>query len=256
MTTAAPVRRAGGGVPLDAISLRKSERGLIVGGTGSGKSTLADALRQDFVRRYYAAGGRCLVLDSKPRYRAQFTANGLDASRRYRTWSHGQPIKDSVVVDDPGQLAMAWKSGARTVIAQCDGANEIPRLTATAAAFLASSTAKRPQLLYVDETMDFFHGNGAPIGGNDALVRAARAGRERGTAAMYSSQRTHGIPATIMEELERLYCMRIDYKRDQKRFQEMGAPDFDIPKQPYEFKYWYKGDYTKVWGPYKLEIGK
>lgn len=243
--------------PLDLgqISLRKAERGFVAGGTEAGKSTLADLLGADFVHRYYNQGGRRLILDSKPRYRAAQSLHGKAPRRRYKTWDHGPIIPGSLVVDNPGDLKSAWDLGnTRTIIAQCDGRAEIGRLVTFADAFLRDSRSSRPQLLQVDETMDFFHGNGSPIGGSDAILRAARAGRERGTAALYCSQRTRGIPPQLMEELKRLYAFRLDYTADAKRFQEMGAPPFPLPEEPFEFMYWYKAEYRKVYGPFKLAL--
>lgn len=241
-----------GPLSLDQISLRQRERGFVVGGVDTGKSTLADYLGADFIRRY--RNGRRLLLDSKPRYRAQWTCRGRDAAPRYRRWSHGQFIPGSYVVDDPSELELAWKLGARTVIMQCESATDIPRLTAGASKFLESSRASRPQLVQVDETMDFFHSNGAPRGGDDTIVRVARAGRERGTGGLYCAQRTKGIPATLLEEMSRLYALRIDYKADAKRLQEMGAPPFTLPTRRFEFYYWTKADYDHIWGPYKLTL--
>lgn len=102
--------------------------------------------------------------------------------------------------------------------------------------------------------MDFFHVNGSPHGGDDAIIRLARAGRERGTSVLYCAQRTRGIPATLLEEMDRLYALRIDYKADAKRLQEMGAPEFPLPSEKHQFMYWWKGDYSHVWGPYKLAL--
>lgn len=241
-------------VRLADISLRDRERGFVVGGVDAGKSTLADLLGAEFVHRYRARHARRLILDSKPRYRAEWTASGVSAKSRYRRWSHGKAIPGSVVVDSPAELASAWKMGATTAIAQCESASELPRLVATARAFLVDSRASRPQLCQVDETLDFFHGNGAARGGDDTITMLARAGRERGTAVLYCAQRTKGFPATIMGELSRLYALRIDYQADAKRLQEMGAPPFELPTVPHQFMYWWKGDYRRVWGPFELAL--
>lgn len=241
---------------LEQISLRQRERGFVVGGTDTGKSTLADMLGAEFIERYAAQDARRLILDTKPRYRAEFTARGGPAKRRYKAWDHGPALGGSVVVDEPGDLKLAWETGYRTAIAQGNGDDPsvIARLSATAATFLESSRTGRPQLLQVDESMDFFHANGAPIGGNNALVRTARAGRERGTSGLYCSQRTKNIPAQLMSEMSRLYCFRLDFKADARRLEEMGAPPFPLPTKTQQFMYWWKGDYEHVWGPYKLNL--
>lgn len=255
-TTSPTVPRLPRGPSLDDLSLRQKERGFVVGGTDTGKSTLADFLGADFVHRYADKKARRLILDSKPRYRAQWTVQGVSAARRYKNWDHGAPIAGSVVVDNPDDLELAWKTGATTVIVQRLGAKriDIARMVRATELFMLSSRARRPQLLQVDETLDFFHGNGAPIGNSDALVEAARAGRERGTAALYCSQRTKGMPAQLMEEMSRLYAFRIDYKADAKRLQEMGAPPIPLPTKTRQFMYWWKGDYDRVWGPYTLDL--
>jgi hypothetical protein len=252
--TSAPPRPSRQALPLSRISLRDTERGLLAGGTESGKSTLADLLGAEFVKRYSARRARRLILDSKPRYRAQWTADGRSAAGRYRRWSHGRMIPGSVVVDDPRDLKLAWQTGARTVIVQCESGRDIGRLVLATKLFLDDSRASRPQLLQVDETLDFFHGNGAARGGDDAIQRAARAGRERGTACLFCTQRTKGLPVTLLAEMTRLYAMRLDYRADAKRFQEFGAPPFDTPLDEHVFMYWWKGDYRNVHGPYRLDL--
>lgn len=238
---------------LESISLRARERGLLVGGTDTGKSTLAEALVQDFFHRYPTS--RILILDSKPRFRAERDHNGRSARRRYRSWSHGPTVPGSVVVSAPDQLDTAWTTGARVSIAQGQGARDVPALVACAGRFLDTSRANRPQLLVVDETMDFFSPNGQPRGGDDVLVRTARGGRERGTGGLYCTQRTRSIPGQLIEELTRCYLFRLDYRADVKRLWEMGfPPGVQPPTQRHTFKYWTKADYSRVWGPYKLEL--
>lgn len=247
-----------GAILLDRISLRERERGLVIGGTGSGKSTLADVLGTDWDSRYRARGGRRLILDTKPRYRGQWTARGVEARRRYRGWSHGETVPGSVVCDEPADLDLAWQLGYRVAIVQRrDDETEaacVARCVATAGRFLRQSRTSRPQLLQVDETLDFFHSNGAPRGGDDVLARIARAGRERGCALLAGSQRTRGIPATLMSELTKLYRFRLDYVADAKRFGEMGAPEMVNPTRPHVFWYWTKDAYTQAWGPYRLSL--
>jgi len=246
-------------VDLDRLSMRRKERAFLCGGTEVGKSTLSDCLADDFLQRYRTdkpnTCARELLLDTKPRYRAEARLMGPSIRRRYKGWDHGPTVPGSVVVDDPADLSMAWEMGYRRVIMQGESSADVPRLVEGCAAFLRSSRAGRPQLLRVDETLDFFHQNGAPRGGDDALLRAARAGRERGTAALYCSQRTKGLPPQLMEELTRLYAFRLDFVKDAQRFQEMGAPDFELPTRQRQFMYWWKLDPDRrVYGPYTLDL--
>lgn len=235
------------------LSLRQRERGLLVGGTNTGKSTLGEALIVDFHHRY--ARSRTLILDSKPRFRGAHEHTGRSAKRRYKKWQHGPTVPDSVVVSGADELPVAWSTGARIVIAQGDGTRDLPMLLACARSFLDDSRAGRPQLLFVDETMDFFTSSAQPRGGDDVLVRVARAGRERGCAALYCSQRTAGIPAQLIEELTKLYLFRLDYARDVKRLYEMGAPPWmQPPRRERLFNYWTKLDYDRVYGPYSLDL--
>lgn len=211
-------------------------------------------MADEFLVHYEGSEARELLLDSKPRYRAQYVIRGRGPKRRYKNWDHGQTVPGSVLVDDPEELGMAWDMGYRRCIVQGESSADVPRLVDVAMAFLQDSRASRPQLLRVDEMLDFFFPNGAPRGGNDVILRANRSGRERGTAVINCSQRTKGIPTQVMEELTRLYAFRLDFVTDAKRFPEMGAPPFEPPEDDHVFKYWYKKDRRKIWGPYKLTL--
>lgn len=221
----------------------------MVGGTQVGKSTLADALGEDFLARYPKA--RRLILDTKPRYRAQLLPNGLKADRLYRNWDHGPPVHDSVVVGTPSEMLSAFKLGHRTCIVQ--SRRWSPAQDACADAFLEDARRGRPQLLQVDETCHHFYSNGAPKG-SGAIVDVAMAGAERGCCGLYCTQRTKGISPHLLEHMDRLYAFRLDARADAKRFQEFGAPPFRLPTQPHQFHYWTKADYTTVYGPYQLAL--
>lgn len=244
---------------LDQISLRCTshggERGLIIGGVGSGKSTLATFLAMDFVHRY--AKGRLLIVDSKPRFRADKSLQGLSLDRHYRRWGHGQKIPGCVLVQPPDELALAWSLGYRIVIVQCESLSaELLRLLAVIEEFFKQASAKIPTLVLYDEALDFFSLNGMPKGHTDIVVRCARAGRERGLGVLFCSQRTKGYPASIIEELERLYLFRLDAADDIKRLTDFGCPVGveDMPREQYKFRYWYKADYATVYGPYQLAL--
>jgi len=241
-------------VTMEQLSLRHKERGLLIGGTGSGKSTLLEPLILDYLTRYRARSPRVLILDSKPRFRATYTSNGTSAKRRFRGWDHGPELPGSVLVHTAGEMADAWKLGASIVVAQGPSELDLPKLTGCADHFLADARVARPQLLVVDEALDFFNASGANVRGtSDALKRVARAGRERGVAALYASQRTKGLPVQLVSELTKLYLFRLDFVDDVKRLQEAGFPAGELPPDDdHEFRYWTKADRRVVWGPYKL----
>lgn len=240
---------------LERISLRKGERGLIVGGVGAGKSTLEEAMVADFFWRYPTS--LQLILDPKPRFRAEYEASGMPARRRYRGQDHGPKVPGAVVVDDPGELEMAAKMGARIFIAQTSKTRRnVEPLVEVADRFYDMSRTSRPQLLVVDETLDFFRTNGSPIGG-DALIRAARSGRERGLGALYVAQILRNFSTQILVYINKCYRFRVDADADLKRLRDMGAPPemwTDIPKREQVFDYWTKQDYEMVYGPYKLAL--
>lgn len=230
-------------LPLEAIGLRKAERGLLVGGTGCGKSTLAEFLLQQFLDDYPKA--RLLVVDSKPRFRAAHLTTGMSARKLYRHWDHGAQLPNSMLLDfgaNPNDaLNNAWRHG-RVALAQTDGTSQIPWSVDVIASFLAQARASRPQLIYIDEGLDFFHSNSAARGGSDAILRTARAGRERGCSLLLATQRPPGIPVQVRSELTKLYLFRLDYAEDVKGLGEMGYPyrDNPAPDDDRIFRFWDK----------------
>lgn len=237
--------------PLDigTISLRQREHALLAGGTQVGKSTLSDELQADFLYRYKGKKARNHISDTKPRYRAEWLPSGAPAKRRYKNWDHGQLVPGSVLVESPEDMDLAWGLGYRTTI--CSGEQWTPNQDGCIRHFHEKARRGRPQLLTVDETKDHFYGNGMARG-EGKLVSVARAGAERGESGLYCTQRTKGISADLMEMMQRLYAFRLDNKKDAKRFQEFGAPEFTLPTDKYRFVYWWKGDYHHTWGPYQL----
>jgi hypothetical protein len=205
------------------------------------------------VVRYRDRKARRLILDTKPRYQAEWRPDGTSARRLYRRWDHGAKVRGSCVVTNAEDMKSAFSLGYSTVIAQADSDLQIPALVRCCREFLEGSRRGQPQLLQVDETCDFFHGNGMPIG-DASLVKAARAGAERGTACLFCSQRTKGISAHLLEHMTKLYAFCLDVADDAKRFREFGCPigPGQLPTEPYRFLYWTKQDRSHIWGPYQL----
>lgn len=234
-------------ITIGRISLRRNESGLLAGGTQVGKSTLSDELAADYLHRYPKS--RELLLDTKPRYQAEYLPNGMPAKRLYRKWDHGAYLPGSMLVESPEDLRRCYQLGYRRAIVQSKG--WAPKHDVIADAFLEDSRRGRPQLLRVDETCDHFHGNGMPKGAGSVVV-VSRAGAERGTGGLYCTQRTKGISGHLMEHMFRLWAFRLDNTADAKRFAEFGAPPFPLPTEVGSFMYWTKLDYYRVHGPYRL----
>src|SRR5437868_4153609 len=83
-------------VTLRELTPRPGERALVVGGTRVGKSTLVDFLLREFARLYAC---EVLILDTKPRFRAQFSPFGRDAAHHYEKWAPGPTIPGFVRLD-------------------------------------------------------------------------------------------------------------------------------------------------------------
>jgi hypothetical protein len=144
-------------------------------------------------------------------------------------------------LDPDRQLKSVWRHG-RIAICQTTRQSEIPYAISVITAFLAQARAGRPQLVYVDEGLDFFHPNALARGGDDAILRTARAGRERGVALLFASQRPKGIPLQVMSEMTKLYGFALDFAEDTKRLQDMSYParDYPLPEDNKIFRFWDK----------------
>ena len=246
-----------GTVSLSQLDLLAGERGLLLGGTGTGKSTLGERLMGRFAARY--PNGRILLLDSKPRFRPEYLPDGRSARRRYRHWGHGPFIPGSMLVEEPSQVSSVWKFGHRIAIAQCDSQRERVKLAMAAQVFFKEARASRPQLLVVDEMLDFFTTTGASLSGHpDSILQTIRAGREKGLGALLGSQRAKVIPGQALSEMTRLWLFMLDYRSDVRYLPEMGCPEtIDCPDEPFEFVYWTKNppaERRRIWGPYQLQL--
>lgn len=216
---------------------------MLLGGTGCGKSTLAEQLIPMFAKMYPSA--RILVMDSKPRFRAEWEPTGRKATRRYKHWDHGATLTGSILLQygaNPNDaLNAAWPHG-RIVVAQTETQAQRGWSVGVLDAFLKQARTGRPQLVYIDETLDFFHSNAVARGSSDAILRAARAGRERGVALLAASQRPKGIPVQLMSEMSKTYLFRLDFTDDIKHMGEMGYPwrTAPPPDEDHTFVFWDK----------------
>jgi hypothetical protein len=239
-----------------------TDRMMILGATGTGKSTLAEAMMADALRRYRDL--RILILDSKPRFRAVWETNGLSAAPRYRRWAHGTaPMPDSIALptDDPaGALGDAWRFDGRVAIAQApkgaDDTETLYELLRAASAFFDQARADRPQLLYVDEVMDFFYMNGSPIGKDMTILQTVRAGRELGIGLMAATQRPRGIPAQLLQESNSMALFWLRNTDDLDRLQDFSLPHGEqlMPRRNNRTFYFYDHERPSRAGTYKLVL--
>lgn len=242
------------------VSLPKSARGILVGANGTGKSTLAAHVLTEFRKDYPQS--RMLVLDTKPRWRAEWLPDGTYAKRQYRKMAKGDTIAGSVSMSRMTDWPLAWHpdtNPSHTVIAQRmhgTQAENVRYQIKAAERFFETQDARSPSLLYIDEGMDFFSANGSARG-SDIVQRCFRAGREKGLATMIGVQRPISINLQCLTETSWCAVFRINYAGDIKRLYEMGWPQTVGPptyEQDHCFRLWREGRNEAPL--YKLNLGK
>jgi|SRR6185437_4645920 len=231
---------------LDEIAPKKGQRALILGGSRSGKSTLMDMLIRH--AQDTRPNIRSLVLDSKPRFRAEIERTGpagkivRDAKRHYDDWEQGPTIPGSYKLDIHAEnpLRGYWKSDdpCRIVIAQTADETERFKLLQIANQWFETRVKGADRLLVVDELLDFYHGNGVCIAPRcNVPLKVNRAGGERGFSGIYGAQRPRGIPVQITEELSYLYLFHLRFQQDMKFLWENGVPtNIYPPEEDYAFR--------------------
>ncbi len=238
------------------IRLRASDRAILVGANGTGKSTLANHLLTAF--RKDIPNARILILDTKPRWRAQALADGTSPRLTYKAMAKGDTIPGSVSLSRMVDWPLVWDrdtNPTQTVIAQriqgknwkdqsATQRNTMAFVVQCAERFFATQDAARPSLLYIDEGHDFYHASAAAMAGSDIIQRCYRAGRERGLATMAGFQRPVGLNIQLLTELNYCALFRINYSKDVTRLYEMGWPR-DTPPPAYDdthcFRLWREG---------------
>lgn len=231
-----------GSLTYQDIQLMPRGRHLLLGKTGTGKSTVMDKLVGNWVREQPQP--RVLILDSKPRFRAEWELSGLSARRRYRRWRRGPVVPESAALDLSGrsgsiraQLKQAWALGHHVVIAQTGEQSELAYLRAAAHWFYADARDSYSQLLAVDELADFFGTTGA-AGRGDALLKAVRSGREMNIAFVGGAQRPKGLPQSFMTEVSAVYLFKLQSLKDMQHLESLGLPgEAAPPNEPHVFYY-------------------
>lgn len=229
----------------EILLLQKNSRAFAVGTTGTGKSTLMEVLMAEYIRAYNTTKNlvRCLIIDTKPRWRAEREVNGLstDLSGRYNKWEYGSGvIPNSYTLHQRAsikqQLDQIWSYKSSIAIVQTEKEEEWEWASEVAVKFYEGYGAAVPRLVIVDELADFYKKRMLA----DIFQRIARNGRERGVALICGSQRPRKIPVEILTEMTRLYMFELDNKDDTDRVQEMGIPELVYKPSGFEFFLWDK----------------
>lgn len=231
---------------LDEIAPEKGQRALILGGSRSGKSTLEDMLVRHITHKRPQV--RMLMLDSKPRYRAELERIGpygkipRSAEKYYKDWEPGPTIPGSYRVDIEAETPLRnyWKDDDPCRIAICQTSDETQRarLLEIANSWFETRVRNADRVLVVDELLDFYHGNGVCINPRaNVPLKVNRAGGERGFSGIYGAQRPKGIPVQITEELSLLYLFHLRFTQDMKYLWENGVPSHIYPpEEDYAFR--------------------
>lgn len=218
------------------IALLKSERGLLVGMTGTGKSTLGTDLIWRFRRLY--PGSLVLIIDSKPRFRAQYRQDGMEV--RYKNWVEGDYFPGSVALTRPVPLKEARKFGSIFIYQSTDEKGNIIIGYEDGVDILAqdlfrlSNPKNAPTLIFFDEFYDVLNGGLAAIASKPVL-KTIRAGREKGMAVLMGAQRPRSIPVPALSEVTKFYVFRLEFVEDLKYMTKHGIPAIGQPHDEHGF---------------------
>jgi hypothetical protein len=221
------------------LTLPRAGRTALWGMTGSGKTILSDQLRRGWMQAF--PSGKCLIIDSKPHYRAQWLLSGFTAAPLYKKWDTSNPhdfLPGSIVLPEMPtvrEIRQAFKK-SRLVLAQGPRAQWASLLSVLEIFYNEYSNRQGPRLVDIDEGADFFEiqARGGPI------LQALRAGRQLGLGVMLGSQRPVFLPKALLTESDRFYVLKLKNEDDVKTLQRNGGlpKDVQIPAKKYQFRYY------------------
>jgi hypothetical protein len=223
------------------------ERNVIYGTTGSGKSCHVDwemrsiqATRPDAMQA---------LIDSKPRFRAE-TERGKynpkarkSAAWRYRNWTSGPVIPNSVLVDiwDDHPFRGLWSRPGEIAIMQSGDSAEWDRILKLLMKFVKANVGDRERRIVADEVLDFYGRTTWSINAkNDVFYLASRAGRERLVGLSLGAQRVHGLPIMVRNMASRVTLYHLDEEKDMKYLASNGIQDVKSPSGDFIFRQWTK----------------
>lgn len=245
--------------PLDfsRIDLRRAERGYVCGDSRTGKSELSELLGTAWTGRYSGGKfpGKRLILDTKPHFAPEWHTSGWSTKRTY-SGVELKHLPGAVLIGSAGDLtdALRW---SHTVVAQGESEEDLPRIMDIVWAFYAGAKARQPRLLQVDEGHDWYSVNGQPKVRRDGIAKAQRAGGERGLGVLFASQRTKGIPVSMLGFANKAYLFATSWTDDLKQLTQAGMPpDLEnvVPTEDYWFAYWSRAKRRQMWGPYRIDL--
>ena len=210
---------------IEAVELRPSERGLLLGMTETGKSTVQDELVSHAREKW--RDQLITIFDTKPRYRATRELNGLPPLFRYRRWDdgHGITIPDSVVIGPPAdpwpQLRWAWGQKYQVTIFQIRSHDDLPWLSRAMRAAYEHKPKGKKLLIVVDEGNHWFRGRRS---NGNIVIEILTSGRENNVGMLIGGQRPYNFSKESMESLTNLYWLHTPAEDDVKHLHHMGVP--------------------------------
>ncbi len=201
---------------MDDIMLGPGERGLMLGMTREGKSTLSEVQIDHWYNTYKDAD--ILIIDSKPRFRAEWQLNGLPAAPLYRNWDWGTLVPNSA-------LKIAYMK-----------------------------RRKRHKLfIYVDELNNFFKVGVKGIQAGTGIIMVITSGGEKNTAFLGAGQRPRNISVESIESMTKLYWFYTPFDEDNKHLRSMDLPLDSIPpaSRSYAFLFFDRIHQKKGWARIK-----
>lgn len=236
------------------IMLKPGERGLMLGMTREGKSTLSEVQIDYWYENYKDA--EILIVDSKPRFRAQWQLNGLPAAPLYRDWDWGTFVPHSVRIplgDIEAGIKLARDLRYRIMIVQIQDRRDIGLLDEALRIAYMKRRRNKKLFIYVDELNNFFKVGVRGIQAGAGIIMVITSGGERSTAFLGAGQRPRNISVESIESMTKLYWFYTPFDEDNKHLRSMDLPLDSIPPESrsYAFLFFDRIHKKKGWARIK-----
>lgn len=248
---------------LEQILPGPGERHNIYGTTRTGKSSHLDWEIRGIQR--YRPECMQLLLDTKPRFRAETTRvsfdptgrKRMDASWLYRAWTKGPVLPNSVLVDiwADHPFRGLWRRPGEVAIMQSGDSRDWIRMLELTMAFVKANVYGRERRLSADEVLDFYGRTTWSISNkHDVFYLAARTGGERNIGETLGAQRIHGLPILVRDMATMNTLYRLDQSRDVKYLIENGITNAVVPTRKFAFNQWRKEKGGHFTGPFSGKL--